>query len=133
LPNGSPRIDLSALKLETMSFAGIFAFLIFAQGTPSGTVPDPRANTLQFIGPLLFMVVIMYVIIFRPQQKKAKEHAELLKVLKSGDKVVTSSGILGVVISVKDKSVTVRSGDTKLEILKSAVSEVTERGGAAAA
>lgn len=116
-----------------MSFAGLFAFGILAQGTPSGTVPDPRANAMQSVGFMVLMAVAMYVIVFRMPQKKAKEHAALMKTLKSGDKVVTSSGILGVVISVKDKSVTVRSGDTKLEILKSAVSEVTERGGAAAA
>jgi preprotein translocase subunit YajC len=116
-----------------MSFAGVFAFLILAQGTPAGTVPDPRASMMQSVGFLVLMVVVMYVLMFRPQQKKAKEHAEVLKTLKSGDRVVTSGGILGVVISVKDKSVTVRSGDTKLEILKSAVSEVTERGGAVAA
>jgi preprotein translocase subunit YajC len=116
-----------------MSFAGIIASLFLAQGTTSGTVQDPRAGALQFIGPLLFMVVIMYVLMIRPQQKKTREHAELLKALKTGDKVVTSGGILGVVLTVKDKSVTVRSGDTKLEILKSAVSEVTERAGAGAA
>ncbi len=96
------------------------------------TVPDPRASALQFLGPLAFMIVIMYVIMIRPQQKKAKAHAELLKTLKSGDKVVTSGGILGVVVSVKDRSVTVRSGDTKIEVLKSAVSDVTERAGASA-
>lgn len=116
-----------------MSFAGFFGWLILAQGTPAGTVQDPRAGALQFIGPLLFMVVIMYVIIFRPQQKKAKDHAALLKTLKRGDKVVTSGGILGMVTHVKDNSVIVDSGDSKVEILKSAVSEVTDRSGAAAA
>jgi preprotein translocase subunit YajC len=114
-----------------MIFAGIFASLFLAAAQP-GTVPDPRANALSLFGPLIFMVVIMYVLMIRPQQKKAKEHAALLKALKSGDKVVTSGGILGVVLTVKDKSVTLRSGDTKLEVLKSAVSEVTERAGAAA-
>jgi preprotein translocase subunit YajC len=133
LPNGGSRIDLSALNLESMSFAGFFAALFLAQGTQGGTVPDPRASALQMIGPLVLMVVVMYVIIFRPQQKKAKEHAALLKTLKRGDKVVTSGGILGMVTHVKDNSVIVDSGDSKVEILKSAVSQVTERSGAAAA
>jgi preprotein translocase subunit YajC len=70
------------------------------------------------------------VVMIRPQQKKAKEHTELLKSVKKGDKVVTSSGILGEVLTVKEKSLTLRSGDTKLEILKSAVSEITEKAGA---
>jgi preprotein translocase subunit YajC len=70
---------------------------------------------------------VMYFVMIRPQQKKAKEHEALLKALKVGDKVVTSGGILAVVVSVKDKSVSVRSADTKLEVLKSAVTEITER------
>ena len=53
----------------------------------------------------------------------------MLKALRAGDKIVTTSGIIGVVLSIKDKSVSIRSADTKLEILKSAVAEVTERGG----
>lgn len=104
--------------------------MMFAQSQP-GTQPNPTANALGLFGPLVFMAVIMYVLMIRPQQKKAREHAALLKALKSGDKVVTSSGILGVVLTVKDKTVTLRSGDTKLEVLKSAVTEVTERSAAA--
>jgi preprotein translocase subunit YajC len=50
-----------------------------------------------------------------------------LKALRAGDKVVTSSGIVGVVLSIKDKTVSIRSAETKLEILKTAVAEVTER------
>lgn len=82
---------------------------------------------------MLVMVVgfgaVMYFLMIRPQTKQAKEHAEMIKTLKSGDKVVTSSGVIGVVIAVKEKAVTIRSADTKLEILKSAVAQVTERGG----
>jgi preprotein translocase subunit YajC len=115
-----------------MTFVGIFAQLMLAADAPAGTVPDPRANALSVFGPMVFMIIIMYVLMIRPNQKKAKDHANLLKTLKSGDKVVTSSGILGTVVSVKDKSVTVRSGDTKLELLKSAVTEVTERSGVGA-
>jgi|SRR3954465_15917852 len=116
-----------------MSFAGIFASLILAADTPSGgqMQADPRANGLTMIGMMVLMVGAVWVM-SGSQRKKAKQHAELLKTLKSGDKVVTSGGILGVVLTVKDKSVTVRSGDTKLELLKSAVSEITERTGASA-
>jgi preprotein translocase subunit YajC len=116
-----------------MSFAGIFSSLILAADAPPApqTVQDPRAGMLQLGGWLAIMVVVM-VVMSRSQGKKAREHAELLKTLKSGDRVVTSGGILGVVLTVKDKSVTVRSGDTKLELLKSAVSEITEKAGASA-
>jgi preprotein translocase subunit YajC len=100
---------------------------IFAQGAPQ-TVQDPRAGMAQTLGLMLFMGVMMYFLMFRPQQKKAREHAELLKTIKNGDKIVTSSGILGTIIGVKDKSVSIRSADTKLEVLKSSISAITERG-----
>jgi preprotein translocase subunit YajC len=74
-----------------------------------------------------FFMVVMWLLMIRPQQKKAKEHASLLKTLKAGDKVVTSGGVLGVVVSVKDRTVALRSADTKLEVLKSAVTEIVER------
>jgi len=82
--------------------------------------------------PLLLMVFIFYFIFIRPQQKKSREHATLMKTIRSGDKITTTSGIIGIVVSVKEKSVSIRSADTKLEILKSAVAEITERSGDAA-
>lgn len=81
------------------------------------------------IVPLLLMVVVFYFILIRPQQKKAKDHTTLLKTLRSGDKIVTSGGVVGVVVTVKEKTVSIRSADTKMEVLKSAVTEITERSG----
>ena len=107
-----------------MAFAEIGA--IFAQQT----VQDPRAGMAQTLGLMVFMGLAMYFLMFRPQQKKAREHANLLKTIKNGDRVVTTSGILGTIIGIKDKSVSLRSADTKLEVLKSSIAEVTERGSA---
>ncbi len=101
-----------------------------AMGQQPGQSGQSSAPMLLQLFPLLLVVVVFYFALIRPQQQKAKEHGELLKTLKAGDKVVTNSGILGVVVAVKDKSVSIRSAETKLEILKSAVSEITERGGA---
>jgi len=83
--------------------------------------------------PLVLLIVVFYFILIRPQQKKAKQHATLLKTVRPGDKVLTSSGILGVVLTVKEKTLTIRSADTKLEITKSAIAEITERSGDAGA
>jgi preprotein translocase subunit YajC len=77
--------------------------------------------------PLLFLFVLFYFILIRPQQKKTKEHAQLLKAIKPGDKVLTSGGIIGIVVGIKEKSLSIRSADAKLEIAKHAVSEVLER------
>jgi preprotein translocase subunit YajC len=91
------------------------------------TQPNPQAGMAQTLGLMVFMGLAMYLLMFRPQQKKAREHAEMLKTIRNGDKVVTTSGILGTIVGVKDKSVSLRSADTKLEVLKSSISEVTER------
>jgi preprotein translocase subunit YajC len=79
--------------------------------------------------PLALLIVVFYFALIRPQQKKAKAQAKLLTSVRPGDKVVTSGGILGVVITVKEKSVSIRSADSKMEISKSAITEILERSG----
>lgn len=103
---------------------------ILAMGAPA-TPGQPAAPFYMQMFPFVLMIVVFYFILIRPQQKKAKKHQELLKQVKGGDRVVTSSGIIGTVISVKEKSISLRSADTKLEILKSAIAEVTDRSGEA--
>jgi preprotein translocase subunit YajC len=110
-----------------MSYIGLSIYLAFAQPPPAGTAPNPTAQMLQMLGTFVILGVIFYFLMIRPQQSKAKEHAQLLKSLKPGDRILTNGGILGVVISVKEKSVSIRSADAKLEIVKSAVSEITEK------
>lgn len=78
--------------------------------------------------PMLVLMVVMIGFMFFSQSKKAKQHAQLLKTLKSGDKVLTSAGIIATVVTVKDNTVTIRSADAKLELTKSAIAEITERG-----
>ena len=93
---------------------------------------QPQAGLVDMIGksgPIIIMIFVFYFVLIRPQQKKAKEHENLLKTLKAGDKVLTSAGILGVVVSVKEKSVTLRSADAKMEMQKSAVTEIVGREG----
>jgi preprotein translocase subunit YajC len=101
-------------------------FAVLAQGTPPPGAAPP--GWVQIV-PLALMFVIMYVLLIRPQQKQRKEHEALLKTLKPKDKVVTSGGVVGIVVSVNGETVTVRSADTKIEVRKSAVTEITERSG----
>ena len=106
--------------------------LILAMAPPPqqpGTQPNPTGQMVQMLGMFAIMGVMFYLLLIRPQSKRAKEHAKLLAALKPGDKVVTSSGIVAVVVAVKDKTVSLRSADTKLEVLKSAVTDITERAG----
>lgn len=107
-----------------------------AQGTSTTTTPAQPAQTAQPPGPfgggmsllfpLVLIVLIMYFMSIRPQQQKAKQMAKLLASVKSGDKVITSSGIVGVVITVKDKTVSLRSADTKMEVTKASITEIVQ-------
>ena len=103
-----------------MNFADVSG--LFAQTT------QPTAPAWTGFVPLVLMVVVFYFLLIRPQQKKAKEHGNLLKTLRRGDKVIFAGGIVGEVTAVKEKHVNVRSGEAKFEILKSSVTEVSERG-----
>ena len=120
----------------TMTLYGLI--LLLADQTPGATdaksaqtvqVQDPTAGAIKSLLLMGVFVVGMWFLLIAPQRKKAKELEATLKTLRSGDKIVTSSGILGVVLSIKDKSLSIRSADTKLEVLKSSVLEVLERGG----
>ena len=106
---------------------------LLAMGPPPGQQPGTSAPWYVTMFPIFLMVFVFYFVFIRPQQRKAKEHDSLMKTLRSGDKIVTSSGIVGIVVSVKERTLAIRSADTKLEILKSAVTEITERAGEAAA
>ena len=98
---------------------------------PTPQPGQPAAPMWTSLVPLVLLVVVFYFALIRPQQKKSKEHGELLKSLRPGDKIITSGGVVGVVVTVKDKTLTVRSADAKFEVTKSAITEITERSGEA--
>jgi preprotein translocase subunit YajC len=76
--------------------------IAFAQTAPGGGGPGPMVTLLPFI--LIF--VIMYFMIIRPQQKKVREHREMLNRLKKNDEVMTSGGIYGKVVALAETVVT---------------------------
>ena len=57
--------------------------------------------------PLILMFVIFYFLLIRPQQKKAKEHREMIANVKKGDKIITSGGIYGIITGMDDNTITV--------------------------
>jgi preprotein translocase subunit YajC len=77
------------------------------------------------IVPFIFIIGFFYFILIRPQMKAKKEQETLISSIKTGDKVITSSGILGNIANVKDKTVIVKIADNvKIELLKSHVTTV---------
>jgi len=77
--------------------------------------------------PIVLIIVIFYVLLIRPQQKRQRQLQETIASLKAGDKVVTNGGIIGVITAVHDTSFMIRSADkTILEIARSAIAGVDE-------
>jgi preprotein translocase subunit YajC len=79
--------------------------------------------------PAALMLVIFYFLLLRPQEKKRKAHDSLIKGVKKGESVVTSSGIYGIVTNVIDEN-TVEveiAKDVEIKILKTAIIEITSR------
>ena len=70
-------------------------------GAPGG--PSPLVNLM----PIALMFVILYFLMIRPQQKRAREHETMVQNLKRGDDVVTSGGIHGRIQAIADKVLTV--------------------------
>ncbi len=87
--------------------------------------PTPAANPIMNLFPLILIFVIFYFLLIRPQKKQEKEHQKLLKALDKNDQVVTSGGIHGTIVNVKDKTVTLRVDENvKIEIEKNCISVV---------
>jgi len=72
--------------------------------------------------PLVVVYIIFYFVLFRPQRKAQKEREDMINSLKKNDEIVTTGGIHGTIVNVKEKTFVLRvDDDTKLEIDKSAI------------
>ena len=75
--------------------------------------------------PLIFIMIIMYFLMIRPQKKRQAEQKTLIASLKTGDRVVTNAGIHGLIVNVKETTVMVKVADNvKIEMEKSAIANV---------
>jgi preprotein translocase subunit YajC len=78
--------------------------------TPAYAQAAGGASAFTSFVPLILIFAIMYFLLIRPQQKKAKEHTNMVKALRRGDQVVTAGGLIGKVVKVKE------SNEVELEI-----------------
>jgi preprotein translocase subunit YajC len=96
-----------------------FAYL-FLMGQPAGQAG--QTNPLVTFLPLILVFVVFYFFMIRPQMKKQKELNNYRNSLKKGDKVVTTGGLYGRILEVKDNYVMMDAGgDVKLKVDKSAL------------
>jgi preprotein translocase subunit YajC len=102
-------------------------FVFLAQAQP--TAPPGPSGGIGFFVPFIFIFVIMYFVLFRPQKKRQQEQQKLMSSLKTGDRVVTSAGIHGLIANVKETTVLVKVADNvKIEMEKSAITNVLKEG-----
>jgi len=98
--------------------------IAYAMGT-GGAGGEGASGFTGFI-PLILMFVIFYFLLIRPQQKKTKEHRQMVANLKKGDRVVTSGGIHGRITGMDDTTLTVEIADkVRVKVARGNVSAVT--------
>ena len=97
---------------------------IYAQAAPGAF---DMLNSL--IVPTMLIIGIMYFLMIRPQQKRLKEHRDMVASIRRGDTVVTSGGIIGKVAKVDENELQVDIADgVKIKVVRSTVSEVRGKG-----
>ncbi len=100
--------------------------LCLAPAPPAGQQPN---LLIQFL-PFILIFAVFYFLVFAPMRKKQKKHAEMLRELKAGDRVITSGGIHGTVVGVSNDVVQLRIADqVKVDVSKSAVSDLLRADG----
>ena len=101
----------------------------FAQG--AGPAAGGADIALQVV-PFILIFVIMYFLILRPQQRRVKEHQNLIKNVRLDDTIVTSGGIVGRVTKVADEMSEIEveiAPNTRVRVVKATLAEVTPLGG----
>ncbi|OPZ28659.1 MAG: preprotein translocase subunit YajC [Lentisphaerae bacterium ADurb.BinA184] len=103
---------------------------VVAQATPagSGTGAPAAASWQRMIAqffPFVILFVVLYFLWIRPEQKRAREHREMIQKVKAGDRIVTSGGIYGTISEVREKSLLLRvGGNVDIEIDRAAIGRV---------
>jgi preprotein translocase subunit YajC len=97
--------------------------LAYAMGpTPGG---GGGASSIMSFLPIILIFVVFYFLLIRPQQKRAKEHRNLLSNLKEGDKVLTSGGIIGRITGIRDDEITVEISDkVRVKFARGSITQV---------
>lgn len=92
------------------------------------TSPEGAPNPLGTWFMIFAFILIFYFLLIRPQRRQQKEHEAMVDALKKGDEVVTLGGIIGTIVHIKDNDnrVTLRTGDTRIEIDRSKIGNVLQ-------
>ena len=101
--------------------------IAYAMG-PGGAGGEGAGGFGAFI-PLILMFVIFYFLLIRPQQKKSKEHREMISSLKKGDRIITSGGLHGRITGISDTTLTVEIADkVRVKVARGNVGSLAQAG-----
>ncbi len=105
----------------------MFVTPAFAQG--AAAAPGGAGDILMSLVPFVFILVIMWVMIIRPQRQRQKAHQEMVTNLRRGDTVVTAGGLIGKVVKSADTEVEVEIAEgVKVRVVRSTIGEVRAKG-----
>jgi preprotein translocase subunit YajC len=97
------------------------SLLLFAP--PPGSGGDSRM-IISFMVQMGLIFAIVYFMMIRPRMQTEKKHRERLGLLKKGDEIVTTGGVIGEVIHLKDDRITIKSGESRLVIQRDRISDI---------
>jgi preprotein translocase subunit YajC len=106
----------------------VFTTPAFAQA--AGSASGGASDVLVQVAPFAIILVIMYFLIMRPQQRKAREHAELIKNVRRGDTIIMTGGLIGKVTKVVDEAeVEIEiAPNVRVRVARSMISDVRAKG-----
>ncbi|MDQ6975051.1 MAG: preprotein translocase subunit YajC [Mariprofundaceae bacterium] len=88
---------------------------------------DGMAGGFAQLVPLILIMVVFWFLLIRPQQKRMKEHRNMVEALKKGDKIVTNSGIFATIIDIKDDFIRVEIADgVRIKMQRDAVTSLSD-------
>ncbi len=104
-------------------------FLAYAMGGGGAGGAGGQGGGFGAFIPLILMFAIFYFLLIRPQQKKAKQHRQLLSSLKKGDRVVSSGGLHGVITGLTDDVVTMEiAPKVRVKVSRGSISGALNKG-----
>ncbi|MBW3553292.1 MAG: preprotein translocase subunit YajC [Gemmatimonadetes bacterium] len=86
--------------------------------------PEGQTSLLPMVIMWTAIIAIFYFLLIRPQKKAQQRHQEMVAGLKKGDEVMTDGGILGQVIHLKEDRVTLKTGETRIEVARAKIARV---------
>jgi preprotein translocase subunit YajC len=124
-----PDRDAGTAGSKTLKEAAMFISTAFAQGSLFGGGGEGGNMMVQLL-PFALIFVIMYFLILRPQQKRVKTHAELVKNVRRGDTVITNGGLVGKVTKViDDDQIEIEiADDVRIRQIRSMITDVRAKG-----